>query len=1728
MIQDYTFLILLYIGMWSIESLIPGTPIECTQMMEICDNGIDDDGDGLIDCFDEDCFGTMACDGFYYGSAGSTCTFEPEVSPDFALEFVCQTDKTLYPIDQRSAVYVGDMDGDGIPEMLANDPSPGRIQIFNGQDCSIKQSIVVGTNSPFAQVAIADVDLNGLGDIFLWENGNRLSRYEYGNPNAVWTTADNIEVNNFTTPHIADFNADGVPEVYGGNKIFNTIDGTRLAAGVGSRGNYNNNSDSKTIAYDVFQPGDPNPIGGVFGAEAMGLELIAGNNVYTVDLGDGTMDNGVLTVVSQITTNGLTDGFTSIADVDGDGAIDIIVMDPGRIYVWNPRTQTQIGTSYFIANTSGGGRINIGDFDNDGMVELGTAGNSIYVVLEYDAANNTLVEKWTKTGLDDGSQRTGSSLFDFEGDGKKEVVYSEEAFLFILNAKTGAEIVRIPAEAGTRSEYPLVADVNADGAAEVILTAQDGNGPGFSGNDYVQVYRSSSNPWVSARPVWNQHGYFNTNINDDLSVPVVQQDILNPALGTAFNSFLSQTTILSSGSTPAFAAADATIEIMEVSTEDCPDTLGISMKVENLGSAQLPAGTPIAFYTSNPSTSMATLIGTTTLSNTIDPDSMDLIMYDLNIDPLLTPVDIFVVVNDTGFVTGLPYIFDMDFPVTGTAECDFTNNLDSFLNIICLEICGDNKDNDGDNLADEPNIIASDTTGCSGTILAQMTTDLLGGTWGLISDIGTTVDGNGNVTLGVNDSPIPNVDTLFYLFPPCNDTILITTVDDLPPSLACPGNRDVFVDTNCETTLQNYLMSSTTSDNCTASNAITLSQMPTSGTSLSLGTTTVTITATDISGNATNCNFLVIVKDNIDPTITCPANANVIADNDCNFSIPDYTSAASGSDNCTANVDIIITQFPLVGTIISGENFTQIIIVNSEDESGNMEQCFFQITIIDTIAPILICPANQVLVVATDCSATIPNYITATTITDNCTSTSDLSIAQVPIAGTIITGHNTMENITVTATDNSGNTNQCSFQVSLDDQSPPSLTCPLNKNVEVDNSCTISVLDYTNEIISNDNCAIISSISLSQTPIAGTILNGAGNIELINIVGNDGNGNSSTCSFTIQLTDTISPVITCPITDTLSLNALCQAVVLDYTEELILSDNCVAEMDLMVSQSPVPGITLSGHGTTQVVTITVADGNGNSRECDFLIVLKDTILPSITCPINQLLSVDAMCEIMLMDYTSAASIDDNCTPEVFITVSQIPIPNTTVMGDGTIQTVTLIANDRNGNTKECSFDIALNDDVDPSITCPGDQTIPVDINCEIVLPDYTSMAIVTSQCFPATDFMLSQTPIAGTLISGVGTMQEITLTADNGAGKTNFCKFNISLTDTLAPTLICPTDITLSPNNNCEIILPNYNSTTTTMDNCSMVSSITLSQNPTAGSILTGTMNHTILVTAEDEAGNINQCSFNVFTQDDSAPIISCPTDVTLSVDSDCQIALQDYTTATTVSDICTPISNISITQTPIAGTTLFDAGTMETITLTANDGSGRSSCEFRISLVDTIAPTILCPGNQTIPLEDNCIALVPDYRNTTVHMDNCTLENTLVLSQSPAPNTLLTGPNTFHTVVLSINDESGNSSDCSFEILLKDEIAPDLNCPDNEMILVKGCAYELPDYTGQAMIADNCSSYAAINILQIPPAGIILENSGIQEITLTITDENSNSIQCSFFLELEIMVPEAPSVFGN
>ena len=100
---------------------------------------------------------------------------------------------------------------------------------------------------------------------------------------------------------------------------------------------------------------------------------------------------------------------------------------------------------------------------------------------------------WQMPVEDFSSARTGSSVFDFEGDGKAEVLYADERHFYVFDGETGSVRMRIANGSKTTFEYPLVADIDNDGSAEVVL-------PSSQTNMGVRVYESASNSWVNTSP----------------------------------------------------------------------------------------------------------------------------------------------------------------------------------------------------------------------------------------------------------------------------------------------------------------------------------------------------------------------------------------------------------------------------------------------------------------------------------------------------------------------------------------------------------------------------------------------------------------------------------------------------------------------------------------------------------------------------------------------------------------------------------------------------------------------------------------------------------------------------------------------------------------------------------------------------------------------------------------------------------------------------------------------------------------------------------------------------------------------------------------------------------------------------------------------------------------------------------------------------------------------------
>src|SRR5206468_4987394 len=117
-------------------------------------------------------------------------------------------------------------------------------------------------------------------------------------------------------------------------------------------------------------------------------------------------------------------------------------------------------------------------------------------------------------------------------------------------------------------------------------------------------------------------------------------------------------------------------------------------------------------------------------------------------------------------------------------------------------------------------------------------------------------------------------------------TTTFTVTDATLPTVSCPALTSASADSNCQAALPNVLGGVTVSDNCSAPNAITLSQSPAAGTLVGLGAHTITVTATDKIGRASSRETAFTVTDATLPTESCPAPTSDSADSNCQAALP--------------------------------------------------------------------------------------------------------------------------------------------------------------------------------------------------------------------------------------------------------------------------------------------------------------------------------------------------------------------------------------------------------------------------------------------------------------------------------------------------------------------------------------------------------------------------------------------------------------------------------------------------------------------------------------------------------------------------------------------------------------------------------------------------------------------------------------------------------------------------
>jgi len=832
------------------------------------------------------------------------------------------------------------------------------------------------------------------------------------------------------------------------------------------------------------------------------------------------------------------------------------------------------------------------------------------------------------------------------------------------------------------------------------------------------------------------------------------------------------------------------------------------------------------------------------------------------------------------------------------------------------------------------------------------------------------------------------------------------------------------------------------------------------------------VTYTTIGSCPNSSNFNITVNDVTLPLITCPGNQAGTVNASCQFTLPDYTGLATASDNCSTPT---ITQSPVAGTIVT--NGTTTISLTATDALGNTATCNFNVIVSDAIVPTAICQNITVFLNAAG-NATIAASDIDGGSSDNCSAVT-LSASQT----TFTCANLGSNNVTLTVTDGSTNTANCIAVVTVSDTISPVLTCPGNQTETPNASCQLTLPDYTGLAIVFDNCNLAPTIV--QAPAAGTVISGT---TTVTFTANDGNGNSSQCTFNVILNDLTAPTISCPGNQTGTLDASCQFTLPDYTGLATVTDNCDASPT--VTQVPVAGTTISGNGTVQNVILTVTDASANSSTCNFNVTVNDLMDPIISCPANQNVNFSATCDYTLQDYTGLATVSDNCSSS--ITISQSPAAGTAITSSTTI---TLTANDGNGNTAVCTFDVIPTDNIAPTVVCQGNQNEFLDANCEIILADYTSGLTTADNC--TASLTIVQVPAIGASIT---TDTIVKFYVSDAAGNIDSCSFALTVQDTISPSIVCPTNQNVDFSASCGYTLLDYTTMATGSDNCGTT---TMTQSPIAGTIISGTTSVTLTIT--DGSANSSSCSFDVIPSDNTAPTITCIANQVEYADANCNYSVPNYTGMATTSDNCSAV--ITVTQSPTAGTTISTGVTQ--ITLTANDGNGNTSnCFFDLTVNDTIMPVMTCIGDQTSSFNATCGFALLDYASMASVTDNC---GTPTIIQSPTAGTIVTAST---VVTLSANDGNGNIAMCTFNVILTDTDSPILTCPsDDEIFLDANCIAVLPDFIATSFVSDNCDANPIIT--QSPIPGTEYTNETSIEVVITATDIDGNKDSCSFNVDV-------------
>ena len=620
------------------------------------------------------------------------------------------------------------------------------------------------------------------------------------------------------------------------------------------------------------------------------------------------------------------------------------------------------------------------------------------------------------------------------------------------------------------------------------------------------------------------------------------------------------------------------------------------------------------------------------------------------------------------------------------------------------------------------------------------------------------------------------------------------------------------------------------------------------------------------------------------PSITCPAPVTV----SCASAVPaPNTALVTATDVC--GTPTVTHQGDVISNQTCANRYTITRTYRATNAAGNFAECTQIITVNDVTAPTITCPAP----VTVSCASAVPAVnIGSVTASDNCGGG-----VTVTWQGDVISAQTCANRYTITrtyrATDVCGNFAQCTQIITVNDVTPPTVTCPANITVSTAAGVCSAVVTFTPT--ATDNCG--GAVTITSVPASGSTF--PVGTTTVTTTATDACGNTATCTFTVTVQDNQAPTIVCPANITVNNDpGICGAVV-NYPFPTV-SDNCALPGGTAVA------LTQSTNNTTITpIQIGCQYFGGQTAENSWWRAydLAPRNLPagltikSVRMGVERITTATTV-PVTVRIYTSAGAFPGGtrtlrATQTVNLasqtnTIVTVPFTTPATVAPNAIVVVEVFVPDQlASNSAFFLGSNALGQSAPSYITAPAcGINAPTDLT-DIGFPDDHIILDLNGEYYinAPTLVQTAGLPRGATFPVGVTTN---TYRATDAAGNQSTCSFTVTVNDAQAPTFTtCPAGVirntdagqcyaTYTPvqptfADNCAVTALTWVMTgaTTGSSPATGINFVPSTQFQTTGT--TGTGLTTITYTIKDAAGNTTTCVTTVRVNDAAIPVITVP-----------------------------------------------------------------------------------------------------------------------------------------------------------------------------------------------------------------------------------------------------------------